>query len=248
MTTHSLSVACLALSVFLSLPAVAKDADEDKVDTPWSGSVQFGFSATGGNNDSTSTNGGVTVLYQKNKWSNKLDFDAIDSTSNGETASKIYDMEVGVNYYQTDKNFVSYTSSNTYNEFSTYDITLINALGLGRRLVNNKSVTLDVQLGPGYLFQRVAETGEKNEEMIGQVSGNFVWHISKLASFVQSLNVNSGNDNTQIKAKSALTTKILENLGLQLGYTVTHNTNQPEGSTNTEKTDYYSSVNVIYSF
>ncbi|MCL9782464.1 DUF481 domain-containing protein [Vibrio sp. S4M6] len=223
-------------------------AAEEKKEPPWSGNVQFGFSATGGNTTSSSTNGGVTLQYKEDKWNNKVNFNAINNTSEGETSAELYDLEVGVNYYQTKKDFVSYTSSNTYNEFSTYDITIVNAIGLGKQLIGNKKVTLDVQLGPGYRFQRVAETGEKSEELVGQMSSDFVWNISKVASFEQTFNVNTGSDNTQLKAKSALTTKILDNLGLQLGYTITHNTNLPEGSKNTKKTDYYSSVNVIYSF
>lgn len=238
------SYTVLALITCASFSAEA----QDKKESPWSGNVQFGLSATGGNTTSSSTNGGLSFLYKKDKWSNKLDFNAIHNTSEGETSAELYDLELGVNYYQTEKDFLSYTSSNTYNEFSTYDITLVNAIGIGRRIIDNKKVTFDVQLGPGYRYQRVAETGEKNEEVVGQLSGNFVWNISKVASFTQSIEVNTGSDNTQTKAKSALTTKILENLGLQLGYTVTHNSNLPEGSKNTQKTDYYSSVNVIYSF
>ena len=233
------------LIIFISTSAAAK-----VVISPWSGNVQFGFNGSSGNTSASNLDGKFNLAYKHDKWQNTLALEAIRNTSKGKTSAQRYTTLLAINYYNTPHNFLFYNNNNTYDKFNAYDISITNAVGIGRQLIANatKTLTLDVQAGPGYRYQRAADTHEVNKGLIASLGSTLGWQLTKIATLNENITVQAGRDNTQTQSKTALSTQILGNLGLQIGFTVTHNSKIPFKSKNTKHTDYYTSVNLLFAF
>lgn len=233
------------LMIFISTTAAAKAAV-----SPWSGNVQFGFNGSSGNASASNLDGKFNLAYKRNKWQNTLALEAIRNTSKGKTSAQRFTTALAINYYNTSHNFLFYNNNNTYDKFTPYDISITNAVGIGRRLLTNttKTLTLDVQAGPGYRYQRAADTHEVNKGLIAALGSTLNWQLTKITTLNENITVQAGRDNTQTQSKTALSTQIFGNLGLQIGFTVTLNSIIPFKSKNTKHTDYYTSVNLLFAF
>ena len=221
---------------------------EPRKKSPWSGTVQFGYSGTGGNSQDNNLTGKFTTIYQKNKWLNNYKLEALFSSNNSTTTAERYAGTFEFNYNFKPHRFSFYRSNSVYDKFNTYDITIINAVGYGQRVYSGDKLTVDAQGGPGYRYARVAGTHSKDKEGIIYLGSTLNWQISKTANFQENVNIEAGHKNTMTKSESSLSTNIIGNLGLQVSFTVTHNSKIPQYSTKTKKTDYRTDITLLFGF
>ena len=238
------------LLLALLLPAYQSvlHAEPEKKPPSWSGTTQFGYTGTGGNSQDNNLTGKFNLLYHKNKWNNTFQLEALFSNNAGGTTAERYADTIELNYNFEPHSFGFYRNNSIYDRFNTYDVSLINAIGYGHRLYSGNKVTIDGQGGPGYRFARVAGTSEKEQEIILYLGSTLKWQISKTAHFQEAINIAAGRFNTMSKSESALTTDIIGNLGLQISFTITHNSNIPANSNQTLNTDYRTDVTLLFSF
>ena len=224
------------------------DPGSPKEKSAWAGSVQFGYSGTGGNSQDNKLTGKLDLLYNKNKWHNIYKLEALFSNSESGTTAERYAGTVEFNYNFKPYSFGFYRNNSIYDQFNSYDITIINAIGYGHRIYTGSKTTIDIQGGPGYRFARVAGTLEQERGAIAYLGSTLKWQISKNAHFQEDLNFAAGEENIMSKSESALTTDIIGNLGLQLSFTITNNSNTPADSTQTRNTDYRTDITLLFSF
>lgn len=234
--------------IFLFIATTVSAADELPVPFPWRESVQFGYSGSGGNSTNSNLVGKFTSIYNRNNWINTYKLDALSSSSSGTTNAEHYGSSAEFNYNFKPQFFSFMRGSAVYDRFNSYDLTSIMATGLGKRLYNNDTITVDAQLGPGYRSTRVAGTHTYYNDMIAFVSSAFDWEVSDDASFQQSINVEMGKVNTATISQTALSTTIIGNFDLELSFSIVHNSTIPPGTTLTANTDYRTDITLLYSF
>ncbi|MFP4462288.1 MAG: YdiY family protein [Guyparkeria sp.] len=240
-TRHLLLATPLAMAPFTIHPLLAA---EDKADNGWSGAAELGASITTGNTESSTINGKLKLGYLTGPWTHRLRLETIQSSEDGEDTANRTLGEFESNYALSERDYLFGVLRGTHDEFSGYKYQSSVAAGYGRKLWISERGYWDAEIGPGL---RIAETedGERETNAIARLSSGFEYRISDYARFDQDLTVLAGQDNTEIESVTGLSTSLTETLAMKLAYTVQHNTDVPAG---TEKTDTYTSVNLVYDF
>ena len=241
MKTRPLLVASpLLLSPALAPPLLAEDSAGGK----WNGSAEFGASITTGNTDSSTLNGKLKIGYENDPWKHLFRLEALQASEDGEdTADRIL-AEFESDYALSERSYLFGALRGTRDEFSAYDYQASAATGYGRKLWVSDKGYWDAEIGPGV---RVSETdaGERETNLIARVASGLEYRFSDFAKFNQDVTVLAGENNTEIESVTGLTSSLTDTLAMQLSYTVVHNTEVPA---DTEKTDTYTSVNIVYNF
>lgn len=240
-TRHLLLAAPLVLAPLTISPAIAQD---ETADGPWTSSAELGASMSTGNTESSTINGKFKLGYLTGPWIHSLRLETIQSSEDGEDTANRTLGEFESNYALTERDYLFGVLRGTHDEFSGYKYQTSVASGYGRKIWISERGSWDAEIGPGV---RIAETedGERETNVIARVSSSFDYRISDFAEFNQDVTVLAGQDNTEIESVTGLSTSLTETLAMKLAYTVQHNTDVPAG---TEKTDTYTSVNLVYNF
>lgn len=214
----------------------------------WSGNVQLGYTGTGGNSEDNNVSGKFNLLHKISDWSSSYKLTALYSDSYTNVTAERYTSNMEWTYSFKAKNYAFINNDSYYDKFSPYEASVTTAIGFGRRLINAEKVTLDLQAGPGYRYAQVANSNKEENNLVGTVASVLNWNISKTASFQETLGTDIGKGNSVSKSESALSMDIVGNLGMQVSYTITHNSIIPVGSTKTKHYDYITDVTLLFSF
>lgn len=243
---EKITIIQLCLLLFLST-SNANNAME-KAKSVWSGTAQAGFSSTSGNSDDNNFTGKLALSQKTLNWANSFTLSALNSSANGTETAERYANSFQWKYLYS-KNLFFFASNNSfYDKYNPYDLSVSSVIGTGTSLYHNDDVSINFQGGPGYRYARISQSSTYERNIIGNLSLNTNWQLSKNAKLEQDFSVNSGHENTTTQSDTSLTTTIVGNLGLQVGFTITHNSTVPKDSQKTKRTDYRTTMTVLYSF
>lgn len=222
--------------------------DPAKADTKskqgFSGNVSLGYLATSGNTDTTSLNSKALLGYVSGKWKHALKLQAIRSTQSGATTAESYEAAGQSDYHFTQRNYVFGALDYLTDRFSGYERKISEAAGIGRRLLDTDTMSLDVQAGLGARQTRLTDGTDQNG-VIGLLGASYAWNFSETGSFTQNVKVETGKANTYLESVTALNLTLVQNFALSVSYTVKRNSNVPVGKT---KTDTATAVSLVYGF
>lgn len=244
MYKFSTLLACSAVLAAASNNAFAEETETKKL---WSGDLEFGYVDTSGNTEETNVKGKADINREKDKWRYKLLFDAVNSEANGERSAEKYFVSNRLAYQFNENDFAFGYAAYDEDKFSGFDYQATIAAGYGRRLINEDTMHWDVEIGPGYRITKVDDnsTEDDSEELIVRLYTNYVWDFSDTAAFSQSVNVESGADNTITKSVTALKVQVVGNFSLKLSYTVKYTEEVPNSN---KHADTETAVTAAYSF
>lgn len=213
-------------------------------ESPWSGSVSLGFLSTSGNTDTTTYKTAFEVAYERNKWKHTLDGGSNGAEDTGVSTAESYQLGWKSDYNFTERDYLYGLINWNKDRFSGVVEQTSPSVGYGRRVIDNPSHTLNLEIGAGY---RDAERSDGTTDSGGIVRGglDYTWLWSETSGFDQDLNIESGSNNTYIESVSAIRARLVGDLNLVLSYTIKHNTDVPAGS---EETDTLSAVSIEYAF
>lgn len=211
-------------------------------------SIKFGATVNTGNSETVNLSGALTDELQYKQWSYNSSLDGQLATSAGEESARNLKSNAELNYAFNPKTFSFLRGSVIYDKYATYDFIIQELIGLGRVLFENQTHRLSIQTGPGFIHRRIAGTDEFQHKPFVNLNSKYRWKMSDHAEFKQSLSMDIDSLNTHLEAVSAINTKIIKNLALELSFTVSHDTQIPPLSKNKKKTDTASKVTLVYSF
>ena len=209
-----------------------------------SGSIEFGYLARSGNTDSTDVNAKFDIARSYTNWKNSAKANLELSEESDTRTAERYSVGLKSEYRLSDQDYLFGTIDYENDEFGAYESRLTEALGYGRRLINQEQQMLDLELGLG-ARQATLQTGEDQDDAIARLGLNYLYTFATSADFSNKLLIESGGENTYVQNESAVRMPLLENVSLKVAYTLRHNT---EVATGTEKTDTLTAVNVAYTF
>ena len=240
-------LSCVFL-ILSSVHAYAATTTKAKADMgKWTGTAQLGVISNSGNSTDTNINGGVTLNYDTQKWKNTGTFKGQLSSNKSGLSARNYDALVQTSYYFLPKDFGYGRAEYNIDTFSAYKYRLSYSGGYGRRLYDNNGLTIDVQAGPGMVTTKETDTNKTNNEFTLYTQGTLNWKISDNVSFEQTISTSFGHPDVYTQAVSALNTKIVGNLGMQVSYTIKHHSYIPS-DTDKHKTDTITNITLVYSF
>ena len=184
----------------------------------WTGSGELGLVFARGNSDTETVNAAIELIYSQDRWTNY----------NLNERSYL----LGVVRYDRDR-------------FSSFEYQASFGLGYGYKFIDSETHKLTGEIGPGVRHSELRESGDSETELIGRGSLDYAWQISETASLTNLFLVESGSSNTFLENALALEVAINSAMSLKTGVSVRHNTDVEVGR---DKTDYLSTVNLVYSF
>jgi putative salt-induced outer membrane protein len=240
--------AIIILVLFLTVGMA--NADEEV--KSFSGSGEAGLLMTTGNSETDSVNAKLGLKYEKDHLLGEVNLAALYSSEETEengikedrVSAEKYNYSAKIGYKFNPANYVFVNGDYEDDRFSGYDYKTTYAIGYGRKVIDNDTTKLDIEIGPGYRYD-VLEGGETNDEAILRGYAMFSYKFSDAVSFQQDLTVVTGSDNTNTKSITALKSQIVGALSMKVSYKIDNNTDVPSDK---EKTDTETSLTLVYDF
>lgn len=245
MTYRSLIVT-LPLSMLSIAPPAMAATTPDGTTPPsiWTASAELGAAVATGNSKSTNVNAKLKIKYHHEPWTNRLRLETLQASANGQSTANRTLLDFESHYSLNPRNYVFGSSRATQDRFSGYTYKVTLASGVGHRFWLSDHGHFTMEVGPGFRRSK-QEDGATHNTLITRVNGDYKYQFSKMAKFQQEVTILAGGDNTELESITSLGTSITQRLGMKLSYTVLHNSKVP---TNTQKTDTFTSVNLVYQF
>jgi len=241
MKLFHLIITTLAALIFTN--SYAEDKADIKPDA-WKGNIELGIVNTSGNTETETINLKAKAATETENWRHTLNYESLKSSDQGDTTADRYEINGQSDYKLDKKNFFFVMINYENDRFSGYDYRMTEAIGYGRRVLDEPDLTLDLEIGPG-ARQSKLETGETDNETMVRGAGKLKWNISKTSSFSENLSVDAGEDSTVTKSITALSAQINGSLSTKITYTVKNTSDVPVG---VKKTDTEMAVTLVYNF
>ena len=212
---------------------------------PFVGNVSLGYLSTKGNTDSTNANAKLDVSWDLDgPWNHEWHALAINARTDGITTAESYSAGYKAKRDFSETSYLFFTGDWRKDRFSGYDEQVSEAVGYGRRLIDNEKHLLSLEGGAG-AKQSDLTTGASLDEAIVRGALDYLFTISETSNFEQKLLIEQGDENRYTESTSALKTRIVGNIALVLSYVVKSNSDVPVGI---EKTDRFTSIALEYAF
>ncbi len=236
----------MTTSILLSSSLLAgyAQANEDKDASLWKASAELGYVSTSGNTETDTLNVKGFAQTERDKWKHTFELTALNSSDKDVTTAEKYLLTAQSDYKLTKPNYLFGLISFEDDKFSGYDYQVVEAIGYGRRVVEESALTLDLEIGPG-AKQSKLETGESESETLIRAAAKLDWAISKTSKFNEVFTIDSGEDTTITKSVTSLTTKVNGDLSMKITYTYKNTSDVPVGI---EETDTETAVTLVYTF
>ena len=210
----------------------------------WKSSAEVGFVTTSGNTETETLNAKGSVLTDREKWRHKGQITALKTSDAITTKAEKYTLLLKSDYKLKGKNFLFGVLTYEDDRFSGYEYRVTEAIGYGRRVIKEKNMTLDLEIGPGSRQSKL-DSGETESEAMLRAAANYAWTISKSSKFSEALTVEAGEDVTVSKSVTSLSSQIEGNLSMKITYTYKNTSEVP---VNVEKTDTQTAITLVYTF
>lgn len=208
--------------------------------------LQFnlGYLATHSDESNTSLNTELKLGYDTPTWQNRVDLQAISSTTNQQTTAEQYYGAGQTNHLLTARSYVFGYVGYIHDRFSGYRYQASEVVGYGIRVLSNKSQVLKLEAGAG-AAQAEQITGEGKRSPVVRGRELYSWQFSGNGSLAQSLTLEKSNFDLYSKFQTSIQAQLVSNLAFIVSYTLQHNSDVPAGSPQTTSSV---SVSVQYTF
>ena len=147
------------------------------------------------------------------------------------------------------KNYLFNVLTYQKDNFSGYHYEASYAIGLGRRWIDSDLQTLDAEIGPGYRVKCLEPQDtymschNSEEDAIARIGIKYELRVSDNTTFKEDFSTEVGEEGSDTRAETSLTTAINSSFALRLRHLLEHNSSVPPG---TKETDHTFSVGVVY--
>lgn len=209
-------------------------------------SIQFGGASNTGNSETTNMTAAIISEIEYKKFTYGSSIEGQLATSQGVESARSLKANGNINYALSERTYSFVKGSVLYDKYATYDFIIREVAGFGAFILKTHHHRLSIEAGPGGIHRRISGTEDFQNEPLLNISGRYSWHINETADFNQTFSSDIARLNTHLEAKSAISTKVVKNLALELSFTISHDTVIPPLSKNTRKTDTATKATIVY--
>jgi putative salt-induced outer membrane protein len=234
-------IVATALLATTATPVLAQDFTSG-----WTGSITAGADYANGNTNKTNFRSGFSIKQELERWENTAELKTRFGKENGSRTEETYRAKGEIDYKYTDTTYSFVEAEYVNDQFSGYEYRITESVGLGHKLVDLPHYRLDVKgsVGARHTKEDTA-VGNKETEIVFKPEITLSWDITDTLKFGQTLSSVIGTDKTITEAGTTLSTHLIGNLALELSFDVEHTSKVPTGN---QKTDTYTSLNLVYDF
>ncbi|MEL0628555.1 DUF481 domain-containing protein [Psychromonas aquatilis] len=243
----------VAIASTLPLHAYAK-SDFVEGDATFGGEAELGATLTTGNTETSSIKGRLALKHELGNWENSYTFaglyqrateDDVDSVT-----AKRYAADLQGNYQLDDLSYLFVTTNYEVDEFSGYDFSSTSAAGYGHRFIDNETMSLNAEIGPGYIYQ---EYDDENKALLNEThESSAVAHmvvdfqslVGESAKFQQKFIADWGSK-LDASSETSLSANIVGSLAMKFAVVVSYNSDPLEGI---KSTDTETNLTLLYGF
>lgn len=212
----------------------------------FNGNGELGLSSTSGNTENDSLYASLIVGYER-EWDDFTSTIEANYQSEADTTTQErYSIDNQYNrFYSTNKDYFSFLSARfEQNKFEDLQLDSTYSAGLGKILLNQKTMQLKGEMGIGYQTIDLVE-GEDSEQGVLRAKLDFTKQLNENVDLGQDLTVVTGSDQTKTEANTELKVKLSEQLRLKAGFKYRHNSSP---AANTKSVDTQTLLTISYDF
>lgn len=241
----------LSAAIALTVPLTAHAKTEFvEGDATLAGEAELGASLTTGNTETSSFKASLALKQELGDWENEYLFQGLYKRDDEETTAKRFYTGLQGNYQIDDTSYVFANTSYETDPFTGYDFTSITAVGYGYRFIDNETMSLNAELGPGYIYQKLDDESAETEgedydaSAVAHFVINFESKISDSAKFQQKF-IGDWGSKFDGRSETSLSTKIIGDLSMKFAVVVRYN-NKPLDDK--KSTDTATNMTLLYAF
>jgi len=208
----------------------------------WQGEGELGVTLTSGNSETESWNGRVDLKHDSEQWRNSLGLQSLKASNQSVVTAERYVAALKLDY-KLKGNYAFSAFRYEDDRFSGYDYQTSLTLGLGRRFWESEGRLLDLSVGLGNKRSSESLTGITSSEAILRAGMLFNYPLNQQVALSEELLLESGQDLMQTQSVTGLAVNMSQHLAAKVSLTVTHNSQVPLGS---EQTDTITAVSLLY--
>ena len=219
----------------------------------WTAKAEAGAVAARGNTVTDSANVKLDVAREFVEWKHQLGVSAVYQSDETGATGQRWEGRGQSDYRFHPKGFTFASARYEEDRFSGFEYQATYGTGLGWRFYDDPITKFILQIGVGYKVFRTRDAladdevtiipGERQEELIGQLSIDFERELTATTKIVNQFLVESGANNTFVQNEVSVQVKIMESLALAVGYAARYNTDPPTGF---EELDTLTTLNLVY--
>lgn len=204
----------------------------------------------------------LTALRSKGEVKNQyVDANGQIATANSyDLTSNRYEVGASMGYKLDERSYIVGAARYENDDFSPFDYQAIVSIGYGYTVLKNQVNELSFEVGPGYKRYKpvdvlgpdfdadnnlVRHSFSSEGELVGRGLMAYKHNFTDTVSFVDTLLVEAGADNTFLQNDAGLQVDMSKKLALKVGYQVRHNSEVAAGL---KKTDQLMTTNLVYNF
>jgi putative salt-induced outer membrane protein len=199
----------------------------------WDGSIELGAGLLTGNVSTKSVASAISLLNDRRYWRHKVgaQFSLIktDGITTNERAAASYQLD----YKFSERLYAFGQFQYEYDRFAAFRERYLEAIGVGYRVLEGETYSLDVEGSAAVRQGTVAETMQWQTEYGGRLNTIFNWNISDNFAINNTGSAFITDQRTTLENTIALKTKITETISGKLSFNVKHDTDVPLDSVQT---------------
>lgn len=208
------------------------------------GRAELGGYYTTGNTDNIGLAAAVDLTREGLQWRHKLKLAADYQKSSGITSRERFLAAYEPNYKIDDRFYMYGAAQFESDRFLGYTERYSLSAGAGYGVIRERTMTLDIELGPAYRFSEFTDF-TSTRELGARGSLDFDWRLSPKITFSQDAAAYIQNMNSTVTTKTAIAARLFGPLSAQLSYAVSYESDPPVGRVNTDTT---SRASLVYAF
>ncbi len=241
----------LTTAIAITIPFAAQARSEFvEGDATLAGEAELGATLTTGNTDTASFKGRLALKQELGNWENDYLFEGLYKEDEDEVTAKRYLLGTQGGYQLDDVSYLFANSNYEVDPFTGYDFTSTTAAGYGYRFIDNNTITLKAELGPGYIYQKLdresaLEEGHDSEaNAVAHGVVDFQMKISNSSKFQQKFVADWGSK-INGRSDTSLTANIIGALAMKFAIIVRYNSKPLDDK---KSTDTETNMTLLYAF
>lgn len=224
---------CLGLLTLVAIPVAAFADDEPP--KLWEGEADLAYIERSGNTNSSNGNLRSEATRNGISWRNIYKLEASNEFSEDERTAEKYFASGKAEYNLSQVAYLYGLLSYQTDKFSGFEYETSAVFGYGQNFIESDTYELSGDIGLGYRFSEIEDTGDTEDEAILRLGAKFLWNLSETASFEEEFSSEIGEEKTVTKSYTRLKVKINGHLNAMLAYEIEHTSEVPPDKKNSDR-------------
>ena len=241
------NVILLASALLSSGIVLAEEETAEK--SPWTSAIELGFIRTTGNTETQTAAIKADVKYEVDKWRHTghaegYSTESADAAGNNVVSAERYELSGKSDYKFNEHDYVFGLVKLQKDRFSGFEYEDTVSVGYGRKVIKQKDMELDLEIGPGVRFFKV-DDGASDDEALLRLAGKYWWQMTANSKFTQDLSFDIGEEITSTESVTGVQANINSTLALKFTYTIRNKSETPAG---VDETDTEIATTLVYTY